>query len=189
MAQYDAVNVAACIICYCNDNNLPINNPRLQKILYFTQAEFLIEKGSACFSDDIEVWPTGPVVPDVYRMYYKFGSAHLYASVDFAEKKDLLIAAVNTDNYRVLECLNHYDTRTGWCSKRQTKYHIPILNSSGLVGGIAPLEIYLSIEEYLSFEKTASERTESIGLTDKERIKNHGFDVKRSFRGKPAAHN
>lgn len=80
MAQYDAVNVAACIICYCNDNNLPINNPRLQKILCFTQAEFLAEKGSACFSDDIEVWPTGPVVPDVYRMCCKFGSAHLYAS-------------------------------------------------------------------------------------------------------------
>lgn len=45
MAQYDTVNVAAYILCHCNDNKLPINNPRLQKILYFIQAEFLVEKG------------------------------------------------------------------------------------------------------------------------------------------------
>lgn len=99
------------------------------------------------------------------------------ASVDFAEKKDLLMTAVDANNYRVL-----YDTR--WYSNLRTKYHVPILSSSGLVGGIDPLEMYLSIEEYLSFEKTASERTESIGLTDRERIENHGFDVKHSFRGK-----
>lgn len=99
------------------------------------------------------------------------------ASVDFAEKKDLLMTAVDANNYRVL-----YDTR--WYSNLRTKYRVPILSSSGLVGGIDPLEMYLSIEEYLSFEKTASERTESIGLTDRERIENHGFDVKHSFRGK-----
>lgn len=136
---------------------------------------------------DLIDFSIGDIFPNAW-MFWRYEDndkmAAAIASVDFAEKKDLLMTAVNTDNYRVLECLNHYDTRTGWCSKRQTKYHIPILNSSGLVGGIAPLEIYLSIEEYLSFEKTASERTESIGLTDKERIKNHGFDVKRSFRGK-----
>lgn len=104
------------------------------------------------------------------------------ASVDFAEKKDLLMTAVDANNYRVLECLNHYDTK--WYSNLRAKYRIPILSSSGLVGGIDPLDMYLSIEEYLSFEKTASERTESVGLTDKERIMNHGFDVKHSFRGK-----
>jgi len=31
-------------------------------------------------------------------------------------------------------------------------------------------------------EKTASERRESIGLTDIEKIENHGFDKKVSFR-------
>lgn len=124
------------------------------------------------------------------RMFWMYEDnnkmAAALASVDFSEKKDLLMAAVDTDNYRVLENVNRYDTRTGWCSNLRTKYRIriPILSSSGLVGGIDPLGMYLSIEEYLSFEKTASERTESVGLTDKERITNHGFDVKHSFRGK-----
>lgn len=136
---------------------------------------------------DLIDFSAGDIFPNTW-MFWKYEDdnkmAATLASVDFTEKKDLLMAAIDTNNYRVLECLNYYDIRTGWCSSRRTKYHIPILSSSGLVGGIVPLEMYLSIEEYLSFEKTASERTESVELTDKERIENHGFDVKRSFRGK-----
>ena len=49
---------------------------------------------------------------------------------------------------------------------------------------IDPLEMFLSLEEYFSLEKQANERSESIGLTDKERIENHGFSTKTSFRGK-----
>ena len=62
--------------------------------------------------------------------------------------------------------------------------HIPLLKSCGLASRINPLDIYLAFEEYFSQEKTASERSESVGLTDKERIENHGYDVKTSFRGK-----
>lgn len=61
---------------------------------------------------------------------------------------------------------------------------IPILAPSGMAKLIDPMEIYLSLEEYFSAEKTRLERTESIGLTDIGRIENHGFDTKHSFRGK-----
>ncbi len=53
-----------------------------------------------------------------------------------------------------------------------------------MAGCINPLDIYLAFDEYFSLEKQAQERTESVGITDKERIENHGFDVKTSFRGK-----
>jgi hypothetical protein len=46
------------------------------------------------------------------------------------------------------------------------------------------LDIYNAFEEYFSLERTSTERTESVGLTDKEKITNHGFDTKISFRGK-----
>lgn len=49
---------------------------------------------------------------------------------------------------------------------------------------IDPLEIYLSLEEYFLLEKSSLERVSSINITDKEKIENHGFDVKTSFRGK-----
>lgn len=60
----------------------------------------------------------------------------------------------------------------------------PILKDSGAAGHIDAFGLYNSVEEYLSFLKTASERSESVGITDKEKILNHGFDLKDSFRGK-----
>jgi len=46
------------------------------------------------------------------------------------------------------------------------------------------VDIYLAFEEYFATQITNNERTESTGLTDKEKIENHGFDTKVSFRGK-----
>lgn len=156
---------------------------RVQKndVLVLEQPEYNFELVASWKNSAGDIFPNSWIF---WRYEDNNKMAAALASVDFAEKKDLLMAAVDTDNYRVLESVNRYDTRTGWCGNLRTKYRIPILGSSGLVGGIAPLEMYLSIEEYLSFEKTASERTESVGLTDRERIENHGFDVKHSFRGK-----
>ena len=98
------------------------------------------------------------------------------------EKKSILLDAVNTNNYQVENKIDRQRVNIGgneWVEK-----HIPLLHSCGLASWIDPLDIYLAFEEYFSQEKTASERSESVGLTDKERIENHGFDVKISFRGK-----
>ena len=67
---------------------------------------------------------------------------------------------------------------------KRIEKHIPILKDTGLASFIEPLDIYLAFEEYFSKEKTESERTESIGLTDTEKVENHGFDKRTSFRGK-----
>ena len=90
-----------------------------------------------------------------------------------------LIQAIDTGNYRVVRSLGSY--REWYNEPLKT---IPLLKGSGLSQHIDPLEMYLSIEEYFSLEKQAQERTESVGITDKEKVVNHGFDVKKSFRGK-----
>ena len=98
------------------------------------------------------------------------------------EKKSILVDAVNTNNYQVENTINKQRVNIGgneWVEK-----HIPLLKTCGLASWIDPLVIYLAFEEFFSQEKTASERSESVGLTDKERIENHGFDLKESFRGK-----
>ena len=61
---------------------------------------------------------------------------------------------------------------------------IPILKDSGIASVVDPLELFCAIEEYFSIEKTSSERTEAIGVTDNDKIVMHGFDTKTSFRGK-----
>lgn len=47
-------------------------NLKLQKLLYFVQAYFLIKKGTPCFSDKIYAWDSGPTIPDVYRYFSRF---------------------------------------------------------------------------------------------------------------------
>ena len=98
------------------------------------------------------------------------------------EKKSILVDAVDTNNHRVESRIDGQRVNIGgdqWVEK-----HIPLLKACGLGSCIDPMDIYLAFEEYFSLEKAAAERTESVDLTDKERIENHGFDVKDSFRGK-----
>ena len=89
--MYSALVVARYIIKRCNELNRPISNLKLQKLLYFVQAEFLVGEGSACFpeeieawdfgpvvpEEEIEAWDFGPVVPEVYHRYKAYGSASI----------------------------------------------------------------------------------------------------------------
>ena len=59
-----------------------------------------------------------------------------------------------------------------------------LLKSSGIPNVVGPEEIYNAIDEYFSLKKTAAESTVAEGTTNNDKIKNHGFDVKTSFRGK-----
>lgn len=75
--MYRALSVARFIINYCNKTNHGVSNLKLQKILYYVQAEFLISTPfhTPCFSDIIEAWDFGPVVPKVYHHYKIYGNA------------------------------------------------------------------------------------------------------------------
>lgn len=59
-----------------------------------------------------------------------------------------------------------------------------LLKSSGIPNVIGPEEIYNAIDECFSLMKTAAESTVAEGTTNNDKIKNHGFDTKTSFRGK-----
>lgn len=75
--MYRALDIARYIIERCSSTNIAISNLKLQKILYFVQAEFLVAKSQPCFAEKIEAWDFGPVVPDVYYAYRMFGSANI----------------------------------------------------------------------------------------------------------------
>ncbi len=72
-----AIEIAEYIIWYCGEHGLSISNLKLQKILYFVQAEFLVATGYPCFSDNIEAWDFGPVVSEVYRKYKVYGGSNI----------------------------------------------------------------------------------------------------------------
>ena len=92
-----------------------------------------------------------------------------------------MVEAIKTKNYVTKTVFNKFITYKG---NDRVERHIPILKNTGIASLVDPMEIYLSLEEYFSMEKTANERTDAIGLTNDDKITNHGFDLKTSFRGK-----
>lgn len=51
-----------------------ITNLKLQKLLYYVQAEYLVKTGGrVLFFEPIEAWQFGPVVSDVYEKYKNYG--------------------------------------------------------------------------------------------------------------------
>lgn len=98
-------------------------------------------------------------------------------------KQEILIQAVNNGDFKVYKCIDSHTVYYGsGAGATKAAKHLPLLKACGVADFIDPLEIFLAFEEYFSLEKSSNERTESIGLTDTEKIGNHGFDKKKSFR-------
>lgn len=106
---YDALRIARYIIGRCNEKGRVISNLKLQKILYFVQAEFLVTKGptSPCFNEEIEAWDFGPVVPVVYQQYKIYGGANIPASEKIISTKNIAEKDQNIINGIVDECVNY----------------------------------------------------------------------------------
>ena len=53
----------------CNFPDLYVDNLKLQKLLFYSQAVSLVLSGEPLFSEKIEAWDYGPVVPVIYKKY------------------------------------------------------------------------------------------------------------------------
>lgn len=77
MKMYSVIDVANYIILYCKRHNYSISNLKLQKLLYFVQAQFMVVLGKPAFYQEIEAWDFGPVVPEAYRHFKIWGSSEI----------------------------------------------------------------------------------------------------------------
>lgn len=84
---YPVRDVSHYIIVYSNKKDYGVSNLKLQKLLYFVQAFFLINDCPPCFDEKIEAWDFGPVVPEVYREYKRFGGMDI-PTIDYYVKFD-----------------------------------------------------------------------------------------------------
>ena len=77
--SYNVLDVCRHVINYSNEHDYGISNLKLQKVLYFIQAYFLINKKdhTPCFDERIEAWDFGPVVPEAYHEYKQYGSGDI----------------------------------------------------------------------------------------------------------------
>lgn len=65
----------------------------------------------------------------------------------------------------------------------EEKQTLPILSACGISNVISPEDMYNALDEHFALVKSDAESTVAEGTTNQDKIVNHGFDVKASFRG------
>lgn len=106
---YNAVDIAKYMIDKRTRENRPISNLQLQKILYFLQGESYRLDGRPMFTNRIEAWPYGPVVPDVYYRYSASGGIPICM---FYENADAAIEP--QDKEWLNQWIEHYSNMDVW---------------------------------------------------------------------------
>lgn len=69
-----AGSVADFFIRFAHQHGDCITNKKLQKLVYYAQAWHLALYDKPLFTDRIEAWIFGPVQPDLYRRFRKYGA-------------------------------------------------------------------------------------------------------------------
>jgi len=72
---YRAIDVAHYFLALSNPDENDISNLKLQKLCYYAQGFVSAMRGAPLFSDRIEAWDHGPVIPNVYHVFKMHGSA------------------------------------------------------------------------------------------------------------------
>ncbi|MDR1908694.1 MAG: DUF4065 domain-containing protein [Spirochaetaceae bacterium] len=102
--------------------SLPIDNLKLQKLLYYSQAVHIVLHDKApLFPEDIEAWDYGPVVPSVYREYKPFGFDIIPGSDDpstlsVPEMRSVDMALAGFGNMTGVELINQTHHEKPWKS-------------------------------------------------------------------------
>lgn len=141
------------------------------------------EKGT-CLDYELspkEVWQDYTRPPELIRLS-AIRPPHSYY---YREHPEEFPEAVRRGEYRVEKVFDEFiSAKSKGEGCVEEKRHIPILKNIGIAALVPAEDVFLALEEYFLTQKRNLERTESAGLTDREKVTNHGFDPKTSFRGR-----
>lgn len=85
LVNYD--EIAKFFIAIANETGDVITNLKLQKLVYYAQAWFLANYKKPLLDKDFQAWVHGPVIPDLYHKYKKFGSEPIIEKISLEEVK------------------------------------------------------------------------------------------------------
>ena len=148
-ATYTADNVAKHLIYLAsqelvgdNQEREGITNLKLQKVLYFVQAYYLAKLNRPLFSDNIEAWEYGPVVPSVYRKYRTNKSNPIISEEDKSslaeeDKKNVQKIWNTFGGYSASRLVDITHAHTPW--KKANKTPSQIISHKSLKDYYAPL--------------------------------------------------
>jgi uncharacterized phage-associated protein len=140
-----ASNVAKYILANFQTKGTPINNLKLQKLLYYSQAWRLAIKEAPLFADRIEAWIHGPVVPPVFGEYKHFGWSPI-STVNGAELLLFRDSVAHID-----EVLAAYGQLSAWDLERLSHSEDPWREARAGLAPDAPSKNVISNESMMKF--------------------------------------
>jgi uncharacterized phage-associated protein len=79
----NANDIAEWFVRYSADElGAPVDPMSLEKLIYYAQAFHLVLTDEPLFSDEIEAWKLGPVIPAVYKKYAVYGAVPIVLPSD-----------------------------------------------------------------------------------------------------------
>jgi len=96
---YSAVTIADEILKIAKRREIELTPLQLMKLVYISHGWSFPIRKSDLFTDRIEAWRYGPVIPDLYHATKQFGRQ----AIPFSKIRDDLPSAVDPDTQRFLE--------------------------------------------------------------------------------------
>lgn len=111
MAKFHVSAVTNLIIDFANKIDVNLTNLKLQKILFFVNGIYYSEKDEVLFAEEMRAWEYGPIIPEIYYEFKRFGSSSLNKTKSYIfdpEIGDILIKEIPSTNneYKVIEALS-----------------------------------------------------------------------------------
>lgn len=105
-----------------------ITNLKLQKLCYYAQAWSLALRDRPMFDEDIEAWPHGPVLPELYRRFKKYG----FQGIDPHDLKTEPLRVLSDDDQDLLiDVWNRYGQFSGRQLEKLTHQERPWREARG----------------------------------------------------------
>lgn len=129
---------------------------------------------------DINIIEFGISIVHAMSKGFLFGA---YDKDKIMKEFDILKQAIDHNDFKIYRKIDSHNVYYGGgANVKIAVKHIPLLKACGIAEYVDSLDIFLALERYFTLEKLSNERTETVGLTDKDKAENHGFDTKKSFR-------
>lgn len=80
---YSAYDIANYFLYKANKDKELISNLKLQKLVYYAQGLHLAMYGKPIFREKIMAWNYGPVIPELYSKYKKYGASGIPSDKSF----------------------------------------------------------------------------------------------------------
>ena len=119
-----ANQVADYLLSIQDEESGDISNMKLQKLLYYAQGAHLALYSKPLFSDTIEVWTHGPVVPSVYHRFKKHSG-----NVIPAPNKPDITRLKNKTKDLLQEIYNVYGQFSAWKLRNMTHVEPPVVSA------------------------------------------------------------